>query len=112
LKEHLTSLLTLGASTINTNRSLNNIPQQIRAESKIIEDSIPTQQIKTSPLIFQQRSTLGLTVTPMDLSSQRNIQSVSIEKMAQQRNLIPDSDTTSILITRPATQPGHKFSYF
>jgi hypothetical protein len=125
LKEHLTSLLTRGASTINSPRSVVNtssveIKQQIRTDSKLIEErfskldeflptsSTSTQQTKTnhtSPLIFYPRSTLGLTVTPVDLNSQRNFQSVSLEKMAQQRNFIQDNDSSSIS-SRPSTQPG------
>ncbi len=105
LKEHLTSLLTHGASTINTNRSFVHIPNE-RLTTKT-DELISTQQ--KSPLIFHQRSTLGLTVTPVDLSSQKNLQSISIEKMAQQRNLIPDSDSSSTLSnSRPATQPGRR----
>ena len=128
LKEHLTSLLTRGASTINTSRSLVHIPtadirQQIRADSRLIEErftskadeTIPIQHNKTnqsSSFIFHQRSALGLTVTPVDLCSQRNIQSVSIEKMAQQRNLVPDSDSSSIVSnSRPATQPSKRLEY-
>lgn len=119
LKEHLTSLLTRGASTVNVNRTLINIPsfdikQQIRTESKLNDDITSTQQIKsnqTSPLIFHQRSTLGLTVTPVDLSSQRNFPSVSLEKMAQQRNCIPDSDSSSVASSRPSTQPSLIFFF-
>lgn len=121
LKEHLTSLLTRGASTINTHRSILNTPslelrQQLRSEPKLTEERlskldefIPTQQMKTnqtSPLIFYQRSTLGLTVTPVDLCSQRNIQSVSLEKMAQQRTNQADSDVSSVNSSRPSTQPS------
>jgi hypothetical protein len=110
LKEHLTSLLTHGASTINTNRSFVHIPNE-RLTTKT-DELISTQQIKTnqtSPLIFHQRSTLGLTVTPVDLSSQKNLQSISIEKIAQQRNLTADSDSSSTLSnSRPATQPGRR----
>ncbi len=127
LKEHLTSLLTRGASTINTNRSLINIPsyeikQQIKTESKLIEERFtkrdeitPTQQIKsnqTSPLIFHHKSTLGLNVTPMDLSLQRNFSSVSLEKIAQQRNSAQDSDSSSVASSRPPTQPGSNFLFF
>jgi len=32
--------------------------------------------------------------------------------MAQQRNLIQDSDSSSIVSSRPATQPGFKFIIF
>jgi hypothetical protein len=121
LKEHLTSLLTRGASTINANRSVINVPsvdikQQTRTESKLIEErfskvdeTIPIQQTKTNStphFIFHPKSTYGLTVTPVDLFSQRNFQSVSLEKMAQQRSFIPDSDSSSIVNSRPTTQPG------
>ena len=127
LKEHLTSLLTRGASTINAHRSILNAPsldvrQQLRTEPKLSEERyskldelIPTQQIKTnqtSPLIFYQRSTLGLTVTPVDLCSQRNIQTVSLEKMAQQRTNQVDSDSSSVNSSRPSTQPGENSFFF
>ena len=135
LKEHLTSLLTRGASIINANRTLTTIPsvevkQQIRTDSKLIEERfarldqlIPTppssssssQQVKpsqTSPLIFHPRSTLGLTVTPVDLSSQRNFQSISLEKMAQQRNCNQENDSSSIVSSRPSTQPGFYLLHF
>ncbi len=121
-------MLTRGASTINANRALINVPsldikQQIRTDSKLIEErfskydeSNPTQQIKTnqqtSPLILYQKSTLGLTVTPVDLSPQRNFSSISLEKMAQQRNFIPDFDTSSIVSSRSSTQPGWNLSIF
>lgn len=124
LKEHLTSLLTRGASTVNAHRSVINAPsfdirQQIRTDPKLMEERfakldefIPTQQMKNSqpsppPLIFYQRSTLGLTVTPVDLCTQRNTQMVSLEKMAQQRTIFTDSDCSSVNSSRPSTQPGH-----
>ncbi|CAF2699070.1 unnamed protein product [Rotaria sp. Silwood2] len=118
LKEHLTSLLTRGASTLNGTRTLINVPsveikQQNRTDSKLIEElnssSLPFQQIKpnqTSPLIFHQRSTFGLTVTPVDLSSQKNFSSVSLEKMAQQKNFNQDNDSSSTSTSRPSTQPA------
>lgn len=125
LKEHLTSLLTRGASTLNANRTLINTPsaeikQQSRSDSKLIEersnkfDEINStltlfQQSKisqTSPLGFHQKSSFGLTVTPVDLASQRNFQSVSLEKMAQQKTSLQDNDSSSISSSRPSTQPG------
>ncbi|CAF1187882.1 unnamed protein product [Rotaria sp. Silwood1] len=118
LKEHLTSLLTRGASTLNVTRTLINVPsvelkQQNRTDIKQVEElnssSLPFQQIKTnqtSPLTFHQRSTFGLTVTPVDLSSQKNFSSVSLEKMAQQKNFNQDNDSSSVSTSRPSTQPA------
>lgn len=124
MKEHLTSLLTRGASTVNAQRSILNTPaldlrQQVQNNSKLMEERfakleefIPAQPMKTNqpsppPLIFYQRSTLGLTVTPVDLCTQRNTQTVSLEKMAQQRTILTDSDPSSANSSRPSTQPGN-----
>ncbi|CAF3340134.1 unnamed protein product [Rotaria socialis] len=122
LKEHLTSLLTRGASTLNGNRSLVNVPpveikQQNRIESKLIEDrylkmedlngTLSFQQQKsnaTPPLVIYPKPTFGLTVTPVDLSSQKNFQSVSLEKMAQ-KTFLQDNDSSSVSSSRPSTQP-------
>ncbi|CAF1304697.1 unnamed protein product [Rotaria sordida] len=118
LKEHLTSLLTRGASTLNVSRTLINVPsieikEKIVKDSKLIEEinnsSLSYQQIKinqTSPLTFNHRSTFGLTVTPVDLSSQKNFSTVSLEKMAQQKNFTQDNDSSSSSTSRPSTQPA------
>ncbi len=55
---------------------------------------------------------LGLTVTPLDLSPQRNFPSSSLEKLNQQKTFLQDSDLSSIVTSsRPATEPGFRF-YF
>lgn len=131
LKDHLTSLLTRGASTLNGTRTVINPPtveikQQIRIDSKLIEErctkyeesnissssssstTTANQQIKSnqiSCLASQQKSPFGLTVTPVDLSSQKTFQSVSLEKMAQ-KNFLHDNDSSSVSTSRPSTQPG------
>lgn len=106
LKEHLTSLLTRGASTVQTHRPLSILPLE-----EIKEQSIRT--IDSSAYLAQHKSTLGLTVTPLEISTAaaaaKNYQSISLEKMAQQRNFLEDNDSASSQISsRPSTQPGQK----
>ena len=106
LKEHLTSLLTRGASTVQTHRPLSILPLE-----EIKEQSIRT--IDSSAYLAQHKSTLGLTVTPLEISTAaaaaKNYQSISLEKMAQQRNFLQDNDSASSQISsRPSTQPGQK----
>ncbi|UJR24084.1 hypothetical protein I4U23_027052 [Adineta vaga] len=114
LEEHLTSLLTRGASTINGNRITSIESKQIiRSDSKLNDKrdeimSTPLSTVSTSHFIVQQKSPLGLAITPLDVSPQRNFQSVSLEKLAQQRSfhqeneLLSPSTTNS---TRPSTEP-------
>lgn len=119
LKEHLTTLLTRGASTMNANRSLVNLQtneqKQTKNDSKLLEERfskldelISSQQSKTnqtSSIIFHPRSTLGLTITPVDLNPQKNSQTITLERMAQQRTFLPDSENSSAVSSRPSTQP-------
>ncbi|CAF1347529.1 unnamed protein product [Adineta steineri] len=115
LEEHLTSLLTRGASTINANRTIINVPSNDERHGKRDEfipsplSTISTQQIKinqTSHFIVQQKSPLGLTVTPVDSSPQKNFQSISLEKLAQQRSFHQDNEISSATSSnRPSTEP-------
>lgn len=112
LKEHLTSLLTRGASTMNTNRNLIN-HSQTKTEAKLIDELISAQQTKpnqTSSIIFHPRSTLGLTITPVDLNTQKNSQAITLERMAQQRTCLPESECSSAVSSRPSTQPRRNIS--
>lgn len=134
LEEHLTSLLTRGASTINPNRTtIINVPsvemkQKLRTDSKLIDErytkrddlnSTPlsstssqlTKTSQTSHFIVQHKLPLGLTVTPVETSSQKHFSSVSLEKLAQQKSFLQDTDSSSAASSRPSTEPGFKFDF-
>ncbi|CAF1312734.1 unnamed protein product, partial [Adineta ricciae] len=108
LEEHLTSLLTRGASTVNSNRPTNEPKQASRTDKR--DEIIPTplSTISTSHFIVQQKSSVGVTITPVDMSPQRHFQSVSLEKLAQQRSFLQDNELSSPSTTnstRPSTEP-------
>ena len=108
LKEHLTSLLTRGASTVQTHRPVNILPLEEMKEPTT-SNRTDNKPIDSANYFAQHRSTLGLTVTQMELATNatKNYQSISLEKMAQQRNSLQDNESVSSQASsRPSTQPG------